>query len=593
MKFGRAKSFNDVSLRNKVLISFALFLVLPFLIISIVIIIQFRNVMVDRAYQQAEEKMIRTRNRTIDTLSKALSVADRVSVNPDLEYLINRRYSDTLEVFFAYHDFIDFTEFVTYNPEISAIRIYIDNPTLLNNWEIIPLKPGHRNTIWFKDAIEAGGQNSWLGFRDVTKNGNSFLSLVRKLDFREYDTTAVLVIDINTVRLSAILAQESYETFLIDRNGRILAAHDPNLVGSSYYDLGGEFPALTSPPGEYRITMDSREYYLLIDRINMPNSSNDVYLFSLFSLSSIVRQGNSVLNLGLRLITINFLLALAALYIINSVFVRRLIKVGKKMDIVAQGHFHSLLEIDGKDEIGRLAQRFNNMVRNINNLMQEIRNSHDQRRKIEKHQNEIKLKMMASQINPHFLFNSLEAIRMKAHLEKQPQIANIVKQLGKLMRKVLDIGGGWNRLSDELEITKSFLEIEKFRLAELLHYTLNIEPDCYSVTLPPLLLQPLVENAVIHGVEKIQGGGTVTISAKISGDDMVVTVEDHGPGICPEKIEELLHSESMDESSHIGIRNVHERLVLSFGNQAGLRISESPGGGAHIEFYVPRRKNDA
>ncbi len=580
-------SLNNIRLRNKVLISFLLFLLLPFLVISIYIVIQFRNVSLDRAYKQAQEKMIRTKDRITEVLSSALSIADRLSVNQEFSAILNRHYQDNREVFLEYHYFTTISDFVSYNPDVSAVRVYMDNQTLLNNWEIIPLTQEYAEGPWYIEAMEADGRNIWAGFSDAAKKNRSYLSLLRKLVFREYGTEAVIVIDLGSERISSILSQESFETLLVDQEGQILAAQEPGLIGKPYTEVSGSFPEVGSPESSFNISIDDSNYYVLVAEIAFPNAVNSVYIYSLFSLSSIVEEADRVLVLGLRMIIINLVLAFAALYSINSLLVRRLVRFSKKMDIVAQGHFHSLLTVDGGDEIGQLAERFNNMVTNINSLMDEIHKSNEQKRIIENRQNEIKLKMLASQINPHFLFNSLEAVRMKAHLEKQPEIANIVKLLGKLMRKIMDIGGNRTSLSDELDIIKSFLEIEKFRLDKNLQYSLDIDPGCLKTELPPLLIQPLVENSVIHAVEKTPGVGEITVRISKEAEDILVSVQDNGPGIPEKVISDFIEKEEDGRGAHIGMRNVHERLKLTYPGSPGLSISNVNGGGLIVEFRIP------
>lgn len=574
------------------IISFILLLLLPFLVISSSMVHQFRTIMIKKAYIQSRENMVRSKSRTISTLNRALNISDKISVMNDIGNIISKEYKDILDVFLTYYDFTTFKDFINDYEEITAVKLYAENKTLFNNWEIIPVDMETKEKAWYKRAVLTKGLNSWLNFDDVTKNPHSKLSLVRFIHFREGIVDGVLVIDIDTTRLNSIFAKESYETFIVDDKGTIIATNCISKEDINYSDLEGGYPKLRNAHGAYELRIKEKRYHLLVDDIVLDNSTNKLKIFSLFSVSSIIEEANQVWWLGLRTISLIFIIATIALYFIYSILVHRLIKVQENMDIVASGHFHSFLDIDGRDEIGKLAVHFNNMVKNINALVNQIDVTNEQKRILESHQNEIKLQMLASQINPHFLFNSLEAIRMKAHIDKQPEIANVVKQLGRLMRKIIDVKGSLTPLGNELEIIKNFLGVEKFRLDSNLTYNIDIDDECLDILIPPLLIQPLVENALIHGIEQKIGGGHLNIKAKIVGEEMHVSVEDDGPGISEKKRMRLLSGSGEDEGSHIGIRNVHERLKLTYGDKSGIRIEESDKGGVLIQFSIPRGSSD-
>ncbi|MDU2240784.1 MAG: sensor histidine kinase [Paenibacillus sp.] len=202
--------------------------------------------------------------------------------------------------------------------------------------------------------------------------------------------------------------------------------------------------------------------------------------------------------------------------------------------------------------------------------------------------------MMASQINPHFLFNALESIRMNAHLKGDKEIANVVRLLGKMMRKNLEVGRESTPLKEELEMVSSYLEIQKFRYEDRLSYTLSIDPAASFIRVPPLIIQPLVENAVVHGVEDKEEGVHVEVRIERADELVRVTVRDNGMGMTPERLQEVMSFISgikEPEQKRIGLRNVHQRLVLSYGEEHGLRIKSDYGVGTEISFTIPSGSN--
>jgi two-component system sensor histidine kinase YesM len=237
------------------------------------------------------------------------------------------------------------------------------------------------------------------------------------------------------------------------------------------------------------------------------------------------------------------------------------------------------------------------MMHSIRDLMEEVRESNEQQNLLKIKQKEIKLRMMASQINPHFLFNALESIRMKAHMNKQTEIAQTVKLLGTLMRKNLEIGGSSIKLDDEIEIVRCYLEIQRFRFGDRLGFELDIEPSSLQVRVPPLIVQPLVENAVVHGLESKEEGGCVVIRTTMSDDGirLIIEISDNGEGMSEERLKQLMESlDDMEdrEGYRIGMRNVHQRLKLTYGEEYALSLESTPDEGTHIRLTLPAGREE-
>lgn len=183
---------------------------------------------------------------------------------------------------------------------------------------------------------------------------------------------------------------------------------------------------------------------------------------------------------------------------------------------------------------------------------------------------------------------------MNAHLKGDKEIANVVRLLGKMMRKNLEVGRESTPLKEELEMVSSYLEIQKFRYEDRLSYTLSIDPAASLIRIPPLIIQPLVENAVVHGVEDKEEGVHVEVKVETDGHRVRVTVRDNGMGMTPERLAEVrrfISGSHEPEQTRIGLRNVHQRLVLSYGEEHGLRIVSEYGSGTEIQFTLPTGSN--
>lgn len=297
-----------------------------------------------------------------------------------------------------------------------------------------------------------------------------------------------------------------------------------------------------------------------------------------------------MIKLSITVIAVSVLLAFLIIYSFSSLFSRRLLQLSRHINRVSTGDFDTSLKIDGKDEIALLARQFNSMVRSINDLMYEVQESNDQNSLLEQKQNDIRFKMLASQINPHFLFNALESIRMEAHMKGQVEIARVVRLLGKMMRSNLEVGRSKILLSQELEVVRCYLDIQQFRYEDRLKYQFIVDPAVESLYIPPLIVQPLVENAVIHGLDNTMDGAMVTVNIKREQNHAVFTITDNGAGITPDKLEQIrytLEIRDEQEEARIGLRNVHDRLKLSYGVEYGLNIESRMNEGTSITFRIP------
>jgi two-component system sensor histidine kinase YesM len=581
------RRFNDMKLRDKMMLSYVLFFLLPFLIIGFFVVREYRHSALDKATEQTVGSMERVKARTYDLLSVAQAISNRLTLDADLENVATTRYQDAGQIVDAYKSYKTFQMYLDFNAEITRIKLYADNPSLLNNWEFIPVDGPTRESFWYQSAIAQAGRIGWYYFPSESRGADSMLSLVRSVYFQSSRTIGVLDVDLNTNLLNATMKQEESETLLADANNVIVASNRPNMIGRKLGDthLGEELAKL--PPGTYERDIDGQRSKVLIGELSPAQSFTNLKIVSVFSIRSITREANRINARGLQIMIVVTAAALLLIYLICSVLTKRLLKFNRQISKVAMGNFNAELIVDGNDELGQISRQFNQMVANVKELMAEVNRSHEQTSEMERKQNEIKLKMLASQINPHFLYNALESIRMKAHLKGEKEIAQTVKLLGKLMRKNLEIKGREISLEDEIEIVRCYLEIQKFRHDDRLEYELDVDPRAERMKILPLLIQPLVENAVIHGLENKTEGGVVKVHAHLRENGLEVRVTDNGTGIEPGRLARIRDSLESLDADRIGLHNIQQRLRMTYGESAGLRLDSSAGEGTTVSFRIP------
>ncbi|MEK4210112.1 sensor histidine kinase [Paenibacillus odorifer] len=583
------KVLNDIKIRNKLLLAFLLTTLLPVLLVGGYLTIEMRTMAFENALEQASINVDRVKKRTEEVIGVSQDIAYRLSNDARLKKLAIRQYVSTYDVVEAYRDYTDMREYLRLYKDISNIRLYTDNATLLNNWELINPSSAIKESQWYQRAQRYDSLVGWEYIEDERDQRN-YLSLVRKIELEGSSKIGVLVINVNSHQLTSILSQESFDTMIVDDQDNIIAANRSDRTGKKLEDVSFDTKLLGQGSGSYEAEVDGEASKIVIEELKPQASRNALRIISVFSIDSIVKEPNRVIKLSITVIAVSVLLAFLIIYSFSSLFSRRLLQLSRHINRVSTGDFDTSLKIDGKDEIALLARQFNSMVRSINDLMFEVQESNDQNSLLEQKQNDIRFKMLASQINPHFLFNALESIRMEAHMKGQVEIARVVRLLGKMMRSNLEVGRSKILLSQELEVVRCYLDIQQFRYEDRLKYQFIVDPAVESLYIPPLIVQPLVENAVIHGLDNTMDGAMVTVNIKREQNHAVFTITDNGAGITPDKLEQIrytLEVRDEQEEARIGLRNVHDRLKLSYGVEYGLNIESRMNEGTSITFRIP------
>lgn len=586
---------NNLKFRYKLMVFYILVVMIPVLIVGIILTSYFRQAALTRAIDQATNNVDKVKSQLSNKLRVPTDISNLLYFDKSLKVLVTTQYPDILELTKAYLNYTDFKDYILQYREVSNIRFFIENNTLVDDMSIVPLTPEIESKLWYKKALSSKNI-FWLYIPDKENFANSEkwtinkLSLIRQVYFPEYKKTGVLMVQVSQNELNGMLYQEPFETIITDEMSYIVAAKNPELVGSTLdtFDIGTDLKSTSK--AVIRTTVKGKDSYVIVDEMTPPLSVSKLKVISVFETKSILSAANRVSVIGLMIISGVLLVALVLVYTISLLTTNRLLRLSRQLNQVALGNLKVVSHIDGTDEIGQLSRQFNYMVGSINRLIYQVVETNEKNSKLELAQKEIKLKMMASQIHPHFLFNALESIRMNAHLKGEKEIANIVRLLGKLMRKNLEVGRDRAPIKEEIEMIRSYLEIQKFRYEDRLMFEIEFDARTSEIMVPPLVIQPLVENSVVHGLENKEGTVHVKVNVALRDEEVVVVVEDDGIGMTEERLAEIMAKiTSADEEaeSRIGMRNVHQRLTMYYGEAHGLQIESAYGLGTKIVFTIP------
>lgn len=361
-------------------------------------------------------------------------------------------------------------------------------------------------------------------------------------------------------------------TFLMDMNGKMVSIAESNKIG----DHVPYIEKIEGNSGSFRNNgtminyqrVGNWNYYLV----------NEIPVASLYSGSIGV-----ALVLVVVILLMTFFTIMTLQRIIHT-FYKPIEKVVAVMDNVAEGKMDIRIDKQSMDaDSKKLAEGFNAMMNEINVLMEQI--------KTEQHQmDQIRFNALQSQIQPHFLYNTLECIHWQAVADGKEEISTIVKAMAQYYRVCLSRGKEIITLKEELGLISSYLTIQNMRYDNIVELNVKVPEELLDTKIPKMTLQPLIENAIYHGIRgKGSGHGTVTITAYFEENDVHISVADSGTGMTQDEIDEMNRSISVhDESFGYGVRNVNKRIEIMFGEEYGLLFHRNDVGGVTVEIHLPK-----
>ncbi|QYR22391.1 sensor histidine kinase [Paenibacillus sp. sptzw28] len=315
-------------------------------------------------------------------------------------------------------------------------------------------------------------------------------------------------------------------------------------------------------------------------------------IVGLAPLQEIVREANSIRQLIIISVALSIVFAITLHFFITARLTRPVQLLKNKMQLAASGYLEAKVTPEGKDEIADLGSSFNIMLGKIKALLSQSIKEQEEIQKAE-------LRALQAQINPHFLYNTLDSIVWMAEAGKNDKVIRLVQSLSRLFRISLSRGRDWISLERELEHVGSYLEIQQMRYRDILDYEVDVDPQLHSFPILKMTLQPIVENALYHGLKNKRGKGFIRISGYEGGErEIVLTVRDTGIGMSPGKLEQLrvnlsnrhIPAETGKEvSGGFGLHNVHQRIRLYYGEGYGVQVDSMEREGTTVTIRIPMR----
>lgn len=591
MKHKMKSLINNIKIKNKLILTYLIVTIATVSIVGTYLTTKMTTIVVNRAIDEAENSSKIMQRRLEEVLNLTTKVSDMIYLDEKLNSILTKQYKTTGEAFEAYSSYPMLRNYLKYYREFTSISVYVENPTILGGSEILKVSDSIRAEDWYINALNKNGKITWKYTTDEFTN-LEYLSLIRCIKDNSGRKTGVLVISINpTILKSLIETDPSNNMILLD--GKTISSKKEYEIDEEEVIKNIIKYSENDSISISKTKFNEQESYMILNSFKIEKTlGNNIKVLTVLPINQITNQTNRVIINSIIAIFTTIIFAIFIIIYFSKTISERVDILRREMNRVVNGDFYIVPSIEGTDEIGQLYEDLKTMIESIKKLIDEVYVGKIQKEQLRASQKEAEFKMLANQINPHFLYNTLETIRMKAFCNGDKEIADIVKKLGKIMRRNLEVSGKMVSLQSELELIENYLQIQSVRFEGMVKYELNIEASVrkQEYKILSLLLQPIVENAFIHGLEEKKEKGTIIIDILENDECLIVKVKDDGVGIEPEKLEKINHKLALSEENNgksIGMINVNQRIKINYGKQYGLSIESEFGKGTTVTLSLP------
>ncbi len=541
-------------------------------------------------------ELSRLENDSVDIELSALTQNALINMNKMSEWEIEDtqyRMKETLVKKFSF--FHDVSDVLLFTNEKRRIIAYGDKSFGLNyKKEFLD--------AYLRELVEKEGTPVWMGLnKDVEERLVKFATSAEQmnksdcillgravLSLETRDIIGTLIIRTNERYFSNIYKDidmgANADIFVMDSNGMVVSSRNSEIPIAKQFKNPHLIKELLARNEEhdnktFNIDIAGKPYLVAFSPLN----NQQWFVVSTIPYSYLNSEARSIRSDILLLSVACFILAVLLSYVFALSISRPLKRLIKAMKEVKKGNLAINIRDDRNDEIGEVTGNFNSMLNEIKNLMDSVKNEETQKRKAE-------IKTLQAQINPHFLSNTLNTVKWLAAAQKADNIEAIVTSLIQLLHVSMGKGGDFITMREEIEYIKSYINIQEYRYYDKFKVVFDIEEEILDFKILKFLIQPVVENSIIHGIEPMVGQGIIAIKGFRYDDVLKITVTDNGTGIPKEKLSVLLESFQEDKKynfSGIGINNVKERIQMNFGESYGLQIESVPNLYTTVEVTLP------
>ena len=577
---------NAIKLRDKIIILFLICVLFPLITTNGLIIWSMKQGMNKEQDQRIENMADRLEFELSSNISAQLSIADYLNRNTRLKRFLEQEYPNKVAYYEAFVQLMDDQVIQYYYTAQSAYNIVIctANNTITNGTYFI-YNDTVKDSSWYQ-AFEESGRNILLySYYEDGKESGGYIGkgrrvvLMQKLNYCGEHNIIMLELDYQSMLESMERICDQTDAYLCIGDCILFTTRDKNSKEKEFWDLSAYQEKGCSLQRTMELYGQKLSIFLTEERPA--------------ALDMIWKQKRYILLLYL----INLLFPTLFIYIFYRSLHDRVALTQEYLDRVKEGSYEVIPGDKGIDEIGAMIHSYNLMVMRIKELIEVVFKNKEREQSLEIAKKQAELKALQSQLNPHFIFNALESIRMHSILKQETETARILESFAVLMRKNIQ----WNRdlvtIEEECDNVRRYLEIQKYRFGERLEFFLHVQEECQKRLIPKFIIITFVENACVHGIENSLEGGSVTVMVSEDEEFLYFEIMDQGSGMEQRELEDLKkkvqeadirYLKEADKS--IGIVNTVVRMHQYYGEKVEIDINSAAQEGTEICIQLPKNR---
>lgn len=575
---------NNLKIRKKLLLIYFFCVLIPIIVTDAIILYTVNQNSRKDKEKEIQFLMDRIAYNMNETVAGCILFTNNLFTDQPLNDFLNRDYENYMSY---YHDYMQLLKnnslsFNYNNGILFKIQVFADNDTILSGGKIGTVS-GIQDVVWYQ-AYKDSGQDIFLypyydeKKRYATGSGTSrTISIIRTMDnFGGDNIEKLLKIDINyNIMLMDVLNEKIDADIYVKNQDYILFSNKSGDNGMKEY-------AMIDSIVEREITMSKtfitgkQEWEIIV------LADEEAFWTVILEYKGLV-----------LLILLNIFIPSILIYFVGRSISKRLLIVTSHMDKVKKEHFEEVEALAGEDEIGELIRSYNLMVRKIRNLIEVVFKGKAEKQALELSSKQAELKAIQSQVNPHFLFNTLETIRMRSLIKGEGETADIIGELAIIFRNSMSWGSDFIKIKDEISFIDRYIKIQRYRFGDKIKFHSYIMEGCGEYLVPKLAISTFVENACIHGIETTVNDGIISLMITKNSESLFIEISDNGKGIEENNLEELkemlskANTKMLNEAKSTGILNAFLRLRMYFDGNIHFDIDSAPHKGTDISIWIP------